>query len=912
MTYLCHIDPSASMRALVSRLALGSGWESSSHADLPEAIVEIRARLPDLIITASALPSARLAEIVAALRADSGLAAIPVVLFTDSTRRKTVAPALELGVAEVFFKEDSGALQKYLKDISPHPPGIGLAKRRALVLDDDRTTGIFLRAALQQSGIETEVHGTIESAQSALRAGQHDIVIADIVLGDGPSGNSFIREVRQWGGMFTKMPIVAISGFLDSARRIESLRAGATLCLAKPIAGMELILVLENLLSIASQSLPGAPCVACAPGVADLPELTEREHLICRMAVKGVPDKEMARQLGISYWTVRTYMGRIFRKVGVANRVELASRCLAPEMEPVMVEAAPEPCPDWMSLSAHVVDNLHHGVVITDATQRILWVNLAFTHITGFAAAEAIGQTPRILKSGKQDTMFYREMLGQLAEEGHWTGEIWNRHKEGRLFLEWLEIRSLPPGAPDNACYVGLISDITERRLEAERIRHSALHDALTGLANRILLRDRADQEIARSRREKKPLAVAFIDLDRFKPINDTLGHDAGDAILREVAVRLRAQFRANDTLARYGGDEFVAILPDVGNRENALSAAAKILCAFDAPFQLNGNDFRLGASVGISLYPEDGSSFDELIVCSDRAMYRAKESGGSRIRAFERDMNALAEDSLLIENRLFQALKRGEFVLCFQPKVDTETRRVVGAEALVRWIDPERGVVPPNEFIPLAERTGLILPIGSWILRESCRVLRRIHDAGFKHFSIAVNVSPLQVSGCDFVTEIETVLAETGVTASGVQLEITESIFIRDPKGTTDVLNQLVKTGISLALDDFGTGYSSLGYLKILPFDTIKVDRQFIANIHADRYNAAIMQATIQLAGGLDMSVVAEGVESEKELSFLRSIGCSVAQGYLFARPMNESDLMVMLATDAGQSKDMPVMAET
>lgn len=894
MAYLCHIDQSASVRALVAEIADTAGWHVASFSDIGEAIAEIQARIPDLIVTASTHASSdHLAETVATLRRDSGIAAIPIVLLTGSRRRDTVSSAMEMGVAEVFFKEELDAFRKYLTDVAASYPGAEPHQRRVLVLDDDRAIGELIQHILKNRGIQVDLCRSIPAALSAARDGPYDVVIADIVLADDRSGNHFIREVRRLGGRYATLPIVAISGFLDAARRIDSLRAGATLCIAKPVEHAELILVIERLLHTTSPVPVSVPCAGCE-GVPDMPDLTGREGLVCRMAIKGIPDKEIARRLGISYWTVRTYMGRIFQKYGVANRVELARRCLGSELPQ---DPIPPPTQAvWNEISADVVSHLHYGVVVTDADQKILWVNPAFSKITGYEAAEVLGKTPRLWKSGKQDPLFYKDMFGQLTSQGHWSGELWNRHKQGRLFLEALEIRYLPPGSPQNARYVGLIADITERHLGTERVRHSALQDPLTGLANRTLLWDRAAQEIAHARRSKKPLAIAFVDLDRFKPVNDTLGHEAGDAVLVEIAERLRTRIRDNDTLARYGGDEFVVVLPEVGSREQALGVAAKLLQAFGDPVRCHENDLSVSASIGLSFYPDDGADVDALIAAADRAMYRAKSLGGGQARVFEQTSDAVLENGRLVGYPLKQALERGDFVLHFQPIVDVQSRRTIAAEVMLRLMDPQIGLIFPAEILPLAERSGFMSSLGRWILWEACKCLRRIQNSGFQDFSLTINLASSQVFDAAFSDQVEAAIAETGVCASSVQLDIPGSVFAQGGADVSKALERLARTGVSLAFDDFGMGCSGPGCLRHATFEGLKIDRRLIAGAHADRFNAAVVRSVFGLAGDLGIAAVAKGVEGHQDLDFLAELGCTVAQGFLFAPPMQEAELMAWL----------------
>lgn len=882
------IEPSGSLRAVLGHLAEQRGWLAEAYADLPPALARLDAEpLPDLVVTAALLPSGTYTDVVARVRACPGCEALPVALL--SSDGDIAFPALECGVTEVFRKDDLECFGDYL-DVFATAGGRGIpAGRRALVLDDDRAVGGYMAEILGEAGLAVDYFNTGAQALPAALHQRYDLLFIDLVLDQGRSGNGVIRSIRQSSGPNAKAPIVAVSAFLDSARRSEALRAGATSYLEKPVAPSDLVAHAGMLLSaLTPETLPGDPL----DDNRVFSGLSKRERLICGMVIAGYSDKDIAERLKISYWTVRTHITRIFKKCQVANRMELAGLARgARGSEPFFG------IPDQKSLADHVVDNLHHGMVITDAGQTILHVNPAFTRITGYSREEAVGQTPRLLKSGKHDNAFYRAMFAQIGKTGFWAGEVWNRHKNGKLFLEWLVIRELATDAPFGARYVAVIQDVTERYLENERIRHSALHDPLTGLANRILLQDRAGQEIARARRHGTQLAVVFIDIDRFKPINDTLGHQTGDELLRQLAGRLRGRIRANDTIARYGGDEFVALLPDIDGRAAALSTATKLLRAFDAPFAIDGQELSVGASIGVSLFPAHGDSYDALVASADRAMYCAKKNGKGQIRFEDERADGQPRTRQRLENSLQRALTMGEFALCFQPKIEIGSRRIVGCEALVRWHSREEGAISPVEFIPLAEQTGLILPLGRWVLHESCRMLRRVHDAGFSDFSMAINVSPLQVVHQEFVAELRSVLEDYRAAPGHVQLELTEAVLQRDPAGTAKILRQLTDLGVSLALDDFGTGHSSLGSLRQFPFDTVKIDRQFVSGVHRDRYNESITRATVHLARGLDMTVVAEGIENRQEADFLDSIGCDLAQGFFYSGAVGADALLQMLA---------------
>lgn len=552
-------------------------------------------------------------------------------------------------------------------------------------------------------------------------------------------------------------------------------------------------------------------------------------------------------------------------------------------------------------LAGYILDGVNFGVTVTDARSRIIYVNDAFSRITGYLPHEAVGNTPAILRSGRHGRQFYQSLWASVKEQGVWSGEIWNRRKDGSLYLEWLEIRRLGDGGHDSdARYVGLMRDITQRQLEDKRIRHSALHDNLTGLANRTLLLDRCEQEMRRSSRKGRGFGLMFIDLDRFKPVNDGLGHEIGDQVLKVVAQRLSAVFRGNDTLARYGGDEFVALIPDLEDRAAVAVAAGKVLHALREPVVMAGHDLHIGASIGIAMYPDEGTDLDTLLARADAAMYRAKEAGGNLFRFYAAEMDHLVGNALHLETRLHSALAKNELEVHFQPQVHLVNGRMVGVEALVRWRDPQRGLIPPGDFIPLAERSALIAEIGSWVLGESCRALARMRAAGNPDLVVAVNVSPRQFARQDMVAEIDAALAAAGLPHSALQIELTESIFVKDSAKVAAILRQLADKGVSLALDDFGSGYASLSYLRDLPFDILKIDREFISNVHSSRYNGAIARAAIHLAEGMDMDVVAEGIEDSKQHRFLVDLGCRYGQGYHFGRPMPEPELIQRLLQES------------
>ncbi|MBF0372619.1 MAG: EAL domain-containing protein, partial [Alphaproteobacteria bacterium] len=540
-----------------------------------------------------------------------------------------------------------------------------------------------------------------------------------------------------------------------------------------------------------------------------------------------------------------------------------------------------------MRLAASVLEGTSEGVIITDAQGVILSVNPAFTAITGYEPSEAIGATPRLLKSEHHDQAFYQTMWRSLSENGQWRGEVWNRRKSGEAYLEWLSITALPgrDGMPTR--YVSLFTDVTELRRKDERIHHQAYHDALTGLPNRLLLGDRLTHAIEVARREERGLAVMFIDLDRFKVVNDSLGHDAGDMLLEEVARRLTACTRRSDTIARLGGDEFVVVLTGFENPAEVAEVAEKLIHTLMAPMALKGHDVNVGASIGISLFPEDGADTVTLMKNADTAMYRAKEAGRNTFRMFDRVMNSDALERLELEEALRRALERGEFELHYQPKIDLRSKRVVGAEALIRWLSPERGMVSPAQFIPLAEETGLIIRIGDWVLEEACRQLAAWEKQGLDAMKVAINVSARQFHDGGLADRVSEALLRHEVDPARLEIELTESTVMSDPDNAVRQLLRLREIGITVSIDDFGTGYSSLSSLKSLPLGTIKIDQSFVRRVDTDSDNSAIVAAIVGLAGALGMSTVAEGVETREEEALLEQYDCAVVQGFRYAKAM-------------------------
>ena len=534
------------------------------------------------------------------------------------------------------------------------------------------------------------------------------------------------------------------------------------------------------------------------------------------------------------------------------------------------------------------------GMIVTDTQGVIVRVNQAFTHLTGYSAAEAVGKTPSMLNSGRHDKAFYRQMWQALEKERYWQGEVWNRRKNGKIYAEWLTISAV--AAPDGSIthYVGTFSDIT-RDSEAEaEIHRMAYYDALTHLPNRRLLMDRLGlgQALAASRRSGQHGALLFLDLDNFKTLNDTRGHDVGDLLLVEIAQRLNASVREGDTVGRLGGDEFVLLLEDLSEDvEEAILQAGmvgvKVREAIALPYLLKGIEFTCTTSIGASLFGNHDASADDLLKHADLAMYHAKKSGRNALCFFDPDMQAKLVEHSALENDLRHALERRQLRLHYQIQVDS-ARRAIGAEALLRWEHPGRSLVTPAEFIPLAEETGLIVPIGLWVLQTACARIRDWSaNPATRDLQLAINVSARQFRQSDFVEQVQQALSATGINPARLKIELTESMVLDNVSDTITKMHALKALGVSFSMDDFGTGHSSLSYLKQLPLDQLKIDQSFVRDLATDPNDAAIVRAIITLGQTFGLNVIAEGVETEAQREFLELNGCHAFQGYLFSRPL-------------------------
>ena len=543
-----------------------------------------------------------------------------------------------------------------------------------------------------------------------------------------------------------------------------------------------------------------------------------------------------------------------------------------------------------LSLQAAALKAAANAIVITDFHGTIIWVNRAFTAMTGYGQEEIVGKNPNLLNSGEQPESYYAELWSTILSGKVWKGEIVNRRKDGTTYTEEMTITPVSledTGNPTNTYFIAIKQDITQRKAAEKQIQFLAYYDALTGLPNRTLLQDRLSKALAGARRRKDKVALLFLDLDGFKTINDSLGHSVGDLVLQEVAERLKRFAREQDTVARVGGDEFLIVLTAVKDAADAAVAAERLMHAMTVELVIQGRSLSISCSIGIGIFPEHGTDGETLIKNADAAMYCAKESGCNSFRFFSEGMNAEAMERLTLEHGLRLALEKRELFLVYQPQMDIATGKTTGLEALLRWQHPELGLVRPDKFIRIAENSGLIIPIGEWVLRTACSQARKWQDEGLLAVPVAVNVSAVQFRQEDFCELIGRVLWETGLAPQYLEMELTESLLLSNAHVTLSVLQNLRAMGLKLAIDDFGTGYSSLSYLRQFPVSKLKIDRSFIRDVAVNPDDAAITTAIIGMAKSLNLKVIAEGVEDEAQMSFLRARQCDEIQGYYFSKPL-------------------------
>ncbi len=542
-------------------------------------------------------------------------------------------------------------------------------------------------------------------------------------------------------------------------------------------------------------------------------------------------------------------------------------------------------------LYSQVFKHAIEGIAITDKKQKILSVNKAFEKITGYGKEEAVGKTPAILKSGKHDKDFYKKMWDHILLDGHWSGEIINKKKDGRLFYEWISIIKVNDDNGKPLYYISIFSDMTPFHETKKNLEYMATHDFLTGLPNRNLFNDRFHHSIAKAKRDDTKVGLVFIDLDDFKKVNDSLGHNLGDELLIAIAARIKSETRESDTLARVGGDEFLLLVEDLGSTNTLIALVEKIRNIIIEPIYIGEKEVVIGCSIGISVYPDDSQDPVQLMQFADMAMYKAKSNEKGHYCFFTEDLNKKASKRLEVEGKIREAIKNDEFILYYQPKIDLKNNSIYGVEALIRWKKGDK-IIPPAEFIEIAEESGQIIEIGDIVMQKAFSTFSRWKSMGF-HTDMSINFSAKQFAQINMYEKFTNSLNAHLQDANGIIIELTESSLVTDFSNTLKILQAIKSHGAKISVDDFGTGYSSLSYLKKLPLDYLKIDRSFVMDIEQDDDDKVIVEAIASLGKKLGLTLVAEGIENEFQDRFLKSIGCDIGQGYMYSRPICEEELL-------------------
>lgn len=796
---------------------------------------------------------------------------------------------------------------------------------RVLIVDDDEAARLMTSITLEQAGFQVIEAADCASARRCYAASKPDIVLLDVLLPDG-DGFSLCREFLE-DAEGRDLPIAMVTGLDDLESIHLAYESGATDFITKPVSWGSLPFRLQFILrakkAFRDVSVSEGKTRALLAGIPDMILRIARDGHVIDMQV-GVNTQEM------DHWV------RYDDVKGEGHLPLPVYRILAPHLYRVfaghgeqLVEFDWSPLPDslrtWearillrdaqeavmvirditqrrhqeakLRLWAKVFEDSNEAIMILDAKLCIVLVNKTFEKMMGFTAEEVMGVDAAQVGASTHPRGFFRNLIAILNERGAWLGELTSQRKNGETFPSWFSISRVmgSDGQVDN--YIAIFTDISERKKSQERLDFLAHHDSLTELPNRTLLNDRLEMAINTARRRAEKVGVLFIDLDRFKNINDSLGHAAGDQVLRQTAVRLKNVIRSDDTVARLGGDEFVVLVPRIGDERDVADIAIKIREALLKPYVLEDMPIHLSPSIGIAIYPDDGDAANALIKNADAAMYLAKEKGRNNYQFYTPLLNSRTLDRLKLEHDLRLALDLEQFELHYQPQVDANTQQLYGAEALIRWRHPERGLVPPNDFIPLAEETGLIIPIGEWVIREAARQVTRWQAEGLNHMVVSVNISALQFHQPGFLAEVQSIMTRVGAEPPSLELELTESMLMSDMDVSISVLQRFRDLGYRIAIDDFGTGFSCLNYLRRLPVNILKIDQSFVRDMQSDEASLAIVSYIIRLAQSLGMDTIAEGVETATEMTLLAHEGCRLMQGYHFSKALPPAQFDAWLA---------------
>ncbi|MEO5368168.1 MAG: EAL domain-containing protein [Magnetococcus sp. WYHC-3] len=819
--------------------------------------------------------------------------------------------------------------------VIPPLPEVSGARGRLLVVDDNATERLPMRLVLENEGFDIVEAACADEALQRMEEERFDGIILDVVM-PGMNGFELCETIRRMPDG-TLLPVLLVTGLDDVASITRAYQAGATDFITKPVnwdllghrvryllrtnrqareldarkrALQEKQALLDAFLGNSSAAISikepdGSYQMVnpeferlCAPEVRRIIGQRDRDLFPADFAALVERHDQQVLDSGAahSFEERRGIPGN--ETVQVSVRFPLYSAqgdlrglgCISTDVTEM------RRAHNDLLLARRVINNAREAIFITDGQGHILDVNSAFEAMSGYSRSDVVGQTPQLFRSDRHDGEFYDQLWHCLRTTGQWEGEIWERRRDGEVYPKHMSITSVQSEDGALQYFVAISTDISRQKAAEQQLEQLAFYDSLTGLPNRTLFRDRLTHEIEGAQRRETGFGLLYLDLDRFKFVNDSLGHDRGDTLLVHVAQRIRDCVRKSDTVARMGGDEFCVLLSSGHADQVCGSVAEKIIEALRRPFLLQERQVFIGVSIGIATFPQDAQDAEGLTRNADTAMFQAKELGGGGYRYFSAEMNARNMRRLEMEEALHLAVGRGELELHYQPRVDLKQNRIVGVEALVRWNHPQRGMVSPAEFIPLAEENGLILSIGEWVLETACRQARSWLDAGVSGLRVAVNLSGRQFQDPALLEKIRDALARYQLAAGSMELEITESVTMQDVEQTAAIVQQLRDLGLHLSVDDFGTGYSSLNYLKKLPLDCLKVDQSFVRDLTRDSDDAAIVDSIISMAHAMSLKVVAEGVEEQAQLDYLRQRGCDEVQGYLLSRPLPADKLTDLL----------------
>lgn len=785
---------------------------------------------------------------------------------------------------------------------------------RVLVIDDEAAARLMMQSTLEDSGFDVDVAANCVEARQAFVRRRPDIVLLDVLLPDG-DGFQLCREFLH-NTQEGELPIAMVTGLDDHESITQAYDSGAMDFITKPVSWGTLPYRLQFLLrasnALQDLSVSESKTRALLSSIPDIIIRLHRDGRVLDMQVGSYVfdmDEWYYVADGESVGRLPPTVARV-----VSSRVDAALRGKGMQLLEFSWSKTPSLVRHWearilqrdrnevlmvvreitqrriqesqLRLWAKVFEGSNEAILITDSNFRIISVNNAYQTIMGYTEAEVLGVDTLEAGAKLQTYSFYRNLVSVLKERGHWQGELNNRRKNGEEFPCWFSVTQVTDirGVPEN--YIAIFNDITEHKNSRAQIEFLAHHDGLTGLPNRLLLNDRLEMAITQAHRQKEHLGVLFIDLDRFKNVNDSLGHSVGDEILKEASSRLISSVRTGDTVSRLGGDEFVVLFPKIHDERNLADLTIKLREKLQAPYQVNGMSLHITPSIGVAIYPEDGEDSDSLIKNADAAMYLAKERGRNNYQFYTPTLNARTLDRLKLESDLRDAINNGDFELHYQPQVVGSSKKIWGAEALVRWRHAARGLISPAEFIPLAEETGLIISLGEWVFSNAVKQLAQWRQQQMD-LMLSVNISALQFRQTNFLERIQNIMQTTGLSSEFIELELTESILMNDVEASIQTLKGLRNLGFKIAIDDFGTGFSSLNYLRRLPINLLKIDQSFVREMNHEPESLAIVESIIALAQALGKETVAEGVETQEEYELLQARGCQFMQGYFFAKPM-------------------------